>query len=142
MAQGVQGALYSTLRLEFCCLSDRLGGATMTVADVVGMEGLSPTVLSEADFFLFWAGKLFVTHTRNERNHKRQMEGHSQPKLQVTVTTWKRQTLKSAESQHVKQNKPSTRQLFTKSKHSLSKNKQLCINSGLMTAVVSTLHTA
>ncbi len=31
-----------------CCLSDRLGAAVVAVADVVGMEGLSATVLSVA----------------------------------------------------------------------------------------------
>jgi len=40
-------------------------------------------------FFVFLVGELFITHTCNERNHKCQMEGHSQPKLQATVTTWK-----------------------------------------------------
>ena len=41
-------------------------------------------------FFLFWVGELFITHTStcNERNHKCQTEGHSQPKLQATLTTW------------------------------------------------------
>jgi len=34
--------------------------------------------------------ELFITHTRtcNERNHKCQTEGHLQPKLQATLTTW------------------------------------------------------
>ena len=35
------------------------------------------------------AGRATPTHTCNERNHKRRLEGHSQPKLQVTVKTWK-----------------------------------------------------
>ena len=41
-------------------------------------------------FFSFWLGELFVIHTWtcNERNHKCQMEGHPQPKLQATLTTW------------------------------------------------------
>ena len=41
-------------------------------------------------FFFFWVGELFITHTCtcNERNHKRQTEGHPQPKLQTTLTTW------------------------------------------------------
>ena len=124
--------------------SDYWGGAIIAVADVVGMEVLSATLLSEAGCFplSFWAGELSITPTCNEKNHKRQREGHPQPKLQFTVTTsTKRQTLKSAESQHVKQNKPSTCQLFFNSKHSLSKNKQLCTNSRQMMAGVSTLHT-
>ena len=33
---------------SLCCLSDRLGAAVVAVADVVGMEGLSATVLSVA----------------------------------------------------------------------------------------------
>jgi len=33
---------------SLCCLSDRLGPAVVAVADVVGMEGLSATVLSVA----------------------------------------------------------------------------------------------
>ena len=35
-------------------------------------------------------GELFITDTCtcNARNHKRQTEGHPQPKLQVTLTTW------------------------------------------------------
>jgi len=40
-------------------------------------------------FFFFGVGELFITHTCNERNHKCQMEGHSQTKLQAAVTTWK-----------------------------------------------------
>jgi len=44
-------------------------------------------------FFLllfFWVEELFSTHTWtcNERNHKCQTEGHPQPKLQATLTTW------------------------------------------------------
>jgi hypothetical protein len=41
-------------------------------------------------FFFFWVGELFITHTWtcNERNHKCQTEGHPQPKLQATLTTW------------------------------------------------------
>ncbi len=41
-------------------------------------------------FFFLWVGELFITHTRtcNERNHKCQTEGHPQPKLQATLTTW------------------------------------------------------
>ncbi len=41
--------------------------------------------------YLFcWVGELFITHTWtcNERNHKCQTEGHPQPKLQATLTTW------------------------------------------------------
>ena len=41
-------------------------------------------------FFWFWVGELIITHSRtcNERNHKCQTEGHPQPKLQATLTTW------------------------------------------------------
>ncbi len=41
-------------------------------------------------FFFFWVGELFITQTWtcNERNHKCQTEGHPQPKLQATLTTW------------------------------------------------------
>ena len=41
-------------------------------------------------FFFFWVGELYITHTWtcNERNHKYQTEGHPQPKLQATLTTW------------------------------------------------------
>ncbi len=46
-------------------------------------------------FFVFCAGELFITHTCNKRNHKRQMEGHLQPKLQVTITTWKEANTKA-----------------------------------------------
>ena len=41
-------------------------------------------------FFFFWVGEQFISHTWtcNERNHKCQTEGHPQPKLQATLTTW------------------------------------------------------
>ena len=41
-------------------------------------------------FFFFWVGELFITLTCtcSERNHKCQTEGHQQPKLQATLTTW------------------------------------------------------
>jgi len=42
---------------------------------------------SRPRFFPCWAGELFITHTRNERNHKCYMEGRSKPKLQNTVTS-------------------------------------------------------
>jgi len=61
------------------------------------------------------------------------MEGHSQQKLQATVTTWKeantdspvtqkkkKKKKKNTEAWHVKQNKLSTCHLFTNSKPSLS----------------------
>ncbi len=54
-------------------------------------------------FFFLGAGELFISHTCNVRNHKRQMEGHSQPKLQVTVATWKEHRisgLKTHETYH------------------------------------------
>ncbi len=92
-------------------------------AIMAGRLGTSTFGLPLAGIFLvFWAEKLFITHTCNERNHRRQIEGHSQPKLQFDLPSQlgNRQTLKSAESQHVKQNKLSTCQLFTNSKHSLS----------------------
>ena len=66
-------------------------------------------------------GELFITHTCNKRNHKRQTKCLLKPKLQVDSSRLgRRQILKPAESQHVKQNKPSTCQLFIRSKHSLS----------------------
>ncbi len=47
-------------------------------------------VTGQPFFFFFWVGELFITHTWtcNERNHKCQTEGHPQPKLQATLTTW------------------------------------------------------
>ena len=41
-------------------------------------------------FFVFLVGELFITHTFtcSERSHKCQTEGHPQPKLQATLTTW------------------------------------------------------
>jgi len=41
-------------------------------------------------FFFFCVGELFITHTFtcSERSHKCQTEGHPQPKLQATLTTW------------------------------------------------------
>ena len=40
------------------------------------------------EFFFWWVGELFITHTWtcNERNHKCQTE--AQPKRQATLTTW------------------------------------------------------
>ena len=48
------------------------GGAIVAVADVVGMEVLSATLLSEAGFppLSFWTGELSITHTCNEKSVK------------------------------------------------------------------------
>ena len=54
-----------------------------------GLQGNCPPSVFFLSLF-FWVGELFITHTCtcNERNHKRQTEGHPQPKLQTTLTTW------------------------------------------------------
>ncbi len=46
-------------------------------------------------FSFVLAGELFITHTCNKRNHKRQTESLLQPKLQVTLTTWKETNTKA-----------------------------------------------
>ena len=88
------------------------------------MEVLFATVLSEAGFFFFSLlfGRencpLHLHATKETTSVKGKAIRSRSCKLLSQLR--KRQTLKSAESQHVKQNKPSTCQLFTNSKHSLS----------------------
>ena len=85
-------------------------------------------------FFFFWVGELFITHTWtcNERNHKSQTEGHPQPKLQATLTTWveaetkvcKEATCQAKQAAH----KAVVDQPTAKPVHCLQTKHHLCLN--------------
>ena len=68
----------------------------------------------------FWARELFITHTCNRKIATVQWDTICSRSCKLPSELRKRQTLKFTESQHVKQKKPGTCQLFTNSKHSLS----------------------
>jgi len=70
--------------------------------------------------FCWWAGELFITHACNERTTSVQWKAIRSRSCKLPPQLGKRQALKPAERQHVKQNKPSTCQLFTNSKPGLS----------------------
>ena len=95
-------------------------------------------------FLFFWVGELFITHTRtcNERNHKCQTEGHPQPKLQATLTTWveadtkvrKEATCKAKQAAH----KAVVNQPTAKPVHFLQTKHHLCLNQPNIAVKITT----
>ena len=104
---------------------------SMTTA---GVKSLHPNMCLFFFFLFFWVGELFITHTWtcNERNHKCQTEGHPQPKLQATLTTWveaetkvcKEATCQAKQAAH----KAVVDQPTAKPVHCLQTKHHLCLN--------------
>jgi len=96
-------------------------------------------------FFFFWVGELLITHTWtcNERNHKCQTEGHPQPKLQATLTTWveadtkvcKEATCQAKQAAH----KAVVHQPTAKPVHFLQTKHHLCLNQPRLQAATDAL---